>query len=62
MRFVKLAEAELITLQQGHKNGSQFQFRDRCFCLILSSQGKRVSELTQFFDISRITIYSWFDT
>ena len=61
MRFVKLAEAELITLQEGHKNGSQFQFRNRCFCLILSSQGKSVSELTQFFDISRITIYSWFD-
>ena len=61
MRFVKLSEAELVTLQEGHKNGSQFQFRNRCFCLILSSQGKTVAELAQFFDISRITIYSWFD-
>ena len=61
MRFVKLAESELITLQEGHKNHSQFQFRNRCFCLILSHQGKTVSELTQLFEVSRITIYSWFD-
>ena len=59
MHFVKLAEAELITLQEGHKNDSQFQFRNRCLCLILSSQGKTVSELAKFFDVSRITIYAW---
>lgn len=61
MRFVKLTEPELKTLQEGHKNGSQFQFRNRCFCLILSHQGKSVSELSKFFEISRITVYSWFD-
>ncbi len=61
MRFVKLTEAELITLQQGHKNGSQFQFRDRCFCLLLSHQGKSVTELAQFFEVSRITVYAWLD-
>lgn len=61
MRFVKLTEAELKTLQEGHKNGSQFQFRNRCQCLILSHQGKSVPELTQFFEVSRITIYSWLD-
>jgi transposase len=61
MRFVKLTEAELKTLQEGHKNGSQFQFRNWCFCLILSSQGKSVLELTQFFEVSRVAIYSWLD-
>ncbi len=61
MRFVKLTEPEIMTLQEGHKNGSQFQFRNRCQCLILSSQGKSVTELTKFFEISRITVYSWFD-
>ena len=60
MRFVQLSEPEIATLQEGHNFGSQFQFRNRCFCLILSSQGKTVSELAKFFDISRITIYSWF--
>jgi transposase len=61
MRFVKLSEAELITLQQGHKNGSQFQFRNRCQCLILSNQGKTVPELAKFFEINPITIYGWFE-
>ena len=58
MRFVKLTEAELKILQEGHKNGSQFQFRNRCQCLMLSSQGKNVPELTEVFEVSRITIYS----
>lgn len=61
MRFVKLTEAELATLQEGHKNGAQFQFRNRCQCLILSSQGKSVTELAQFFEVSRSTLYSWLD-
>lgn len=61
MRFVKLTAAELITLQEGHKNGSQFQFRNRCQCLILSDQGKTVPELAQFFEVSNITVYGWFD-
>lgn len=61
MRFVKLTETELKTLHEGHKNGSQFQFRNRCQCLILSHQGKSVTELTKFFEVSRITLYSWLD-
>ncbi len=61
MRFVKLSEAELVTLHEGHKNGSQFQFRSRCQCLMFSHQGETVSELAQFFEINPITIYGWFD-
>jgi transposase len=61
MRFVKLTEAELITLQEGHKRGSQFQFRNRCQCLVLSHQGRTVPELAQFFEVNPVTIYSWFD-
>jgi len=61
MRFIKLSEPEIITLQEGHKNGSQFQFRNRCFCLILSAQGKTVRELAQLFEVSGITVYAWFD-
>jgi transposase len=61
MRFVKLSEAELLTLQEGNKNGSQFQFRNRCQCLVFSHQGKTVPELAKFFEINRLTIYGWFD-
>jgi transposase len=28
---------------------------------VLSSQGRTVSELAQFFEVSKITIYGWFD-
>lgn len=61
MRFVKLVEAELVTLQEGHKNSLKFQFRNRCQCLVFSHQGKTVSELARFFEVSKITIYGWFD-
>lgn len=61
MRFVKLTEAEVITLQEGHKNGSKFQFRNRCQCLVFSYQGITVAELAQFFEVSKITIFGWFD-
>lgn len=61
MRFIKLSETELVTLQEGHKNGAQFQFRNRCQCMILSNQGQTVPELVKFFEINPMTIYSWFD-
>ena len=61
MRFVKLSEAELATLREGHKNHLQFQFRNRCQCLILSHQGSTVAQLAKLFEISEITVYSWFD-
>ena len=61
MRFVKLSEAEIITLQEGHKNSSNFQFRNRCQCLWLSHQGKTVPELVKFFEVNPVTIYGWFD-
>jgi transposase len=61
MRFVKLTEAELATLREGHKNHLQFQFRNRCQCLLLSHQGTTVAQLSKLFEISEITVYSWFD-
>lgn len=61
MRFIKLTDVELKTLQEGHKNHLQFQFRNRCQCLLLSHQGMSVSQLAKLFEISEITVYSWFD-
>ena len=61
MRFVKLTEMELKTLQEGHRNHLQFQFRNRCQCLIFSHQAMSLSQLAKLFEISEITIYSWFD-
>ncbi len=57
---MKLNEAEIETLKQGHKNHPSAQVRDRCQCLLLSNQGKEVKELAQIFSVIPLTVYKWF--
>lgn len=59
-KHIELAEAEKITLQEGHKNGTAQAFQTRCHCLSLSSEGYQVKELARIFRVSEISIYSWF--
>ena len=59
-KFIKLEDAEKITLHDGHKNGKTQAFQTRCHCLILSSEGYQVKELAQIFRVSEISIYTWF--
>ena len=61
MRFIKLSEAELKSLQNGQRYGKHFLFRDRCQCLILSHQGYTIPQLTELFKVHRVTIYEWFN-
>ncbi len=58
-KFVQLTSEEIITLQEGMKNGAAYLFRKRCHCLILSRDGYQVKDLAQVFGVSLITIYSW---
>lgn len=58
-RFVQLTTEEVITLQEGQKNGAAYLFRQRCHCLLLSSEGYEVKDLAQVCLVSAITIYSW---
>jgi len=60
-RFIQLSETEVMTLEEGHKNGKQHQFRDRCQCLLLSNKGLDTNELSTIFKLSLITIYHWFN-
>lgn len=60
-RFINLTESEKMTLEEGRKNGNQYQFRDRCQCLLLSNQGQSTSELKSIFKVNLQTIYSWFN-
>ncbi len=59
-KFIKLNEAEKITLQEGRKNGKTRLFQQRCDCLLLSSEGYEVKELARIFRVSEITVYGWF--
>ena len=61
MRFIKLSDANFAALSNGHRNGKQFLFRNRCQCLILSHQGHTIGQLTKLFKAHRVTIYAWFD-
>lgn len=58
-RYLELTDVEVETLQEGRHHHPQFQFRDRCHCLLLSHQGHDVSSLMAIFKVSRITIYHW---
>ena len=61
MRFIKLSETDLKSLESGHRHGKHFLFRDRCQCLILSHQGHTISEFTKLFNVHHVTIYEWFN-
>lgn len=61
MRFIKLSEDDLKSLQNGQRYGNHFLFRDRCQCLILSHQGHSIPQLTELFNVHRVTIYEWFN-
>ena len=58
-RFIQLTEEETITLQEGIKNGTAHLFRQRCHCLILSSEGYEVKDLAEVLGVSANTIYDW---
>lgn len=58
-RFVQLNTEEVLTLEEGRKNGSAHLFRQRCHCLLLSGEGCQVKDLTEIFKISANTVYGW---
>ena len=61
-RYIQnLTEEDKESLINGYKNGTTHNFRIRCQCILLSSQGKSVSELKKTFTISHLTIYNWFN-
>lgn len=60
-RYIALTASEEITLREGQQHGPQFQFRDRCRCLILSYEGQTVNWLMNHFKVTRLTIYNWFN-
>lgn len=48
-------------LQQGYKTGHSHDFRTRCHCILLSSEEWTVSQLVEFFGVTRLSIYNWFN-
>ncbi len=60
-RYIQLTDTEILTLEEGHKNGKSYQFRNRCQCLLLSHQGCDTNQLSTIFNVGLVTIYNWFN-
>ena len=59
-KFIEnLSEAEEKALRKGHKHGKQYQFRNRCECILLNYEQQDVSTLSNRFKVSEPTIYVW---
>lgn len=58
-RFVEgLTESEIVTLEQGYKNGSAVDFRERCQMLLLSARGYEVKQIEGILKVCSHTVYS----
>ncbi|MGI4864664.1 MAG: helix-turn-helix domain-containing protein [Janthinobacterium lividum] len=60
-RFITLTADERATLSAGRQYHQQYQFRDRCHGLLLSADGQAVVAIMAVLDVSRQTVYSWFN-
>ena len=60
-RFISLSESEVSFLEQGWKQGKSSSFRTRCHYILLSHQGKTISEILDFYQVTRQLVIRWFD-
>lgn len=58
-RFITLTETQKHSLEKGYKTGKSHLFRRKCQCILLSDEGKTVTELSELFGVSPISIYTW---
>lgn len=58
-RYVLLDTHEQETLRAGYRHHGQYQFRNRCQCLLLSAAGHDMGQLSGIFQVSRLTIATW---
>ena len=61
MRFIQLSADESVQLEKVYATSRNQVARRRSQCLLLSSRGHTIQQLTDIFSVCRITIYHWFD-
>ena len=62
MRYIKgLTKDTIKLLKRIHKESRYHQVRQRSHCILLSYQKYKISELIAIFQVSRNTIYNWFN-
>ena len=60
-RFIPLTADERSTLSAGRHHHRQHQFRARCHGLLLSADGQSVAAIMAVLQVSRPTVYTWFN-
>ena len=60
-RLITLTADERSTLSAGRQHHRQYQFRDRCQGLLLSADGQDVAAIMAVLNVSRPTVYTWFN-
>ncbi len=60
-RYIQLTPDQKVALEKSYKTGHSHDFRKRCHCILLSSQQWTVKQLSDFFKISQLSVYKWFN-
>lgn len=60
-RYIELNPEQKAALELAYKTGKSHDYRNRCHCILLSSQKWSVNELKDFFKVSRLSVYKWFN-
>lgn len=61
-RFIKNLTFETISLLERLYKSSRYpRVRQRAHCILLSHKGYTVTELTDIFGVSKVTVYNWFN-
>lgn len=61
MRYIELTEVDLAKLEELYRKGGSATIRKRSQCLVLSHQGRTITDLAKIFSVSRRTIERWFE-
>jgi len=61
MRYINLKQETIKRLQEVIKTDKKHKSRMRAQALLLSNQGKRVTEIVEIIGYSQRTLYRWFD-
>lgn len=61
MRYIKLIEVDLEKLEGLYRRDGSATVRKRSQCLVLSHQGRTITDLAKIFNVSRRTVERWFE-
>lgn len=61
MRYITLNEVEKTSLEKDIKSSSNYFFIQRATCILLSNSKIQIKKLSEHFNMTKKTIYQWFD-